>query len=305
MKIVLTIAAMLFVSGSASSQINMNDSTVQVISFWDRMEKQSYTVLQEKTKLKGADTTSKEIIRYEVDITVIDSTAKSYTVEWLYKNFDVNTDNKFTQRLVALSENLKVIIKTDELGAFQEVVNWKEVRGYIEKSLEVLKKDFKDVPKINEITAQVGSMFSTKESIESAAIGEIQQYHSFHGARYLLGERLSGQLKAPNLLGGEPFDMDLEVYLDEINPDDNNYIIRSLQTINSKQLTDATYEYLVRLSKSMAVPSPKREDLKDLTNETITASRIHGSGWVIYSVQTKTVTSDDVTSIDERVIEIK
>jgi hypothetical protein len=81
--------------------------------------------------------------------------------------------------------------------------------------------------------------------------------------------------------------------------------MRATQSVNKEQLTEATYNYLVELAKKMEIPPTKRDEIKELKNETLTASRIHGSGWIIYSVQTLTITSDDITNIEERVIELK
>jgi len=39
-------------------------------------------------------------------------------------------------------------------------------------------------------------------------------------------------------------------------------------------------------------------------NETWSASRIHESGWVIYSIETKKVVAEGTTQINERIIEI-
>jgi hypothetical protein len=305
MRFFLLLQIWLGVSFSACAQINLEDSTVQVIGFWNKGEKQNYSVLLEKFKTKDNDTTSRERTLYDVEVTVKDSTANSYLVEWHYKNYQIETDNQFTKKLIALAEDIKVVIKTDELGAIVEVVNWEEVRDYIKKATAQLKKEFKDIPKINEIVSQVEATFSTRQSVESAAIADAQQFYTFHGAKYNLGEVLTAQIKVPNLVGPEPFDSDITAYLDEINADDNNYIMRSTQAVNSEQLTEATYHYLVKMSNGMGVSPPKREDIKPLTNETFIASRIHGSGWVIYSIQTKTVTSDNVTNVEERTIEIK
>lgn len=76
------------------------------------------------------------------------------------------------------------------------------------------------------------------------------------------------------------------------------------QIINSSQLTDATYEYLTQMVSSMNGQLPKREDFPLLTNETRTATRIHGSGWIIYSIETKEVMAEDSKQIIERIIEI-
>jgi hypothetical protein len=76
------------------------------------------------------------------------------------------------------------------------------------------------------------------------------------------------------------------------------------QIINSSQLTDATYEYVTQMVSSMNGQLPKREDFPPLANETSTASRIHESGWIIYSVETKEVMAEDSKQIIERIIEI-
>ena len=81
--------------------------------------------------------------------------------------------------------------------------------------------------------------------------------------------------------------------------------MRATQSVNKEQLTEATFNYLVGVAKKMGVPPPQRDELKDLRNEVISASRIHASGWIVYSIQTLTITSDDVTNIEERVIELK
>jgi hypothetical protein len=286
-------------------QIDMNDSTVQVVTYWDKGEKQNYTVSAEKIKIKGSDTTSREIMSYDVEVTVLDSTDKSYTIQWHYKNIETSNTNPLFLKLVNITKDMKVIFKTDEVGTFVEVVSWKEIKGLIHKAVTALSEEVKYIPEMDKILKQIEATYSTKEAIESTSIKDIQQFHTFHGGKYKLGEVVEGQLKVPNLIGSDPFDSDFTVYLDEINEEDNNYIIRATQEVNKEQLTNATFNYLTTMSKNMKVEPPKREDLKDLKNETMTASRIHGTGWVVYSVQTTTVTSDNFTKIEERIIEMK
>jgi hypothetical protein len=286
-------------------QINMADSTAQSIGYWDLNEKQLYTITSEKTRTKGLDTTSHELISYEVEITIKDSTATSYTIEWYYKNFTVDSKNEILNKIMKLSENFRLLIRTNELGVFQEVINWKEYKDYMGDIIGRLKKEYKDAPTMIKLLEQTKEMYSTKEVIEAAGINEIQQYYSFHGLKYKLGETYESNTTVPNIYGNEPFDSNFKYYLDEINETDNNYILRSSQTINAEQLTNASYEYVVKTMKTMGMPAPKRDEFKEVTNETNTASRIHGTGWVIYSIQTKTVTSEDNTHIDELIIEIQ
>ncbi len=303
----IVLAVLLFIiCENSSAQINLEDSTVQVIGYWDKNEKQSYTVTTEKYKVNGTDTTGREFSSYDVEITIKDSSAKSYTIEWFYKNCKTNSESKIMQKLAQISQDMGIVIKTDEMGTFTEIVNWKEVRDYIYKSLDKLKVDFKEVPKMDEIISQTKKMFSTKEAIESSAIKEIQQFYTFHGGKYKLGEEISAKSKFPNIYGGEPFDGELTVKLDEINFEDGNSIFRMWQTIDQGQLVDATFDYMTKLAKTMGTTPPTKSDMPTINNEVRNASRIHsGSGWPIYSVETKEVTTDSTLNFEERVIELK
>ena len=170
---------MLLSTSSIYSEINMVDSTVQVIGYWDNNEKQSYTITNEKYKIIDSDTASREFLKYDVDITIIDSTANSYTIEWFYRDYSLDTENQLVKRLLSINEDTKVVIKTDELGAVVEVVNWEEIRDYIHSSTAMLKSEFESIPKMDAIVYQVDGMFSTKEAIETVAIQEIRQFYKF------------------------------------------------------------------------------------------------------------------------------
>lgn len=294
------------VATSAFGQINMEDSTAQVISYWSIGDKQSYSMSLQKIKLKGPDTTENVLMTYDVDITVIDSTENSYLVEWYYKNYKTNSTNEIVKKITALSEDIKVLIETDEYGAIKGIKNWKEVSNYMKKSIQPVKEEFKNAPQFSQIFDQLERMYTTKEGIEAAAIQDAQQFHTFHGGKYLLGEVLENTLQVPNMYDqSKPLASKVTLYLDELNPDENTFIIRSSQEVDSKQLTDVTYNYLKSMSKSMKSPEPKKEEIGQLTNVTTSASRIHGTGWVIYSIQTKTVEAQGATNIEERIIEIK
>lgn len=283
----------------------MTDSTAQVIGYWDKNEKQSYIVTQEKYKIKDSDTTSRDFYKYAVDITIVDSTANSYTIDWFYKDYEIQSENALIQKLASVTNDMNVRVRTNELGVFQEVINWKDVRDYILKETRLLKKETKNIPNMDDFIKQLEGMYSTKESIELGAVKEMQQFYTFHGAKYEYGNEYNADVKVASLYGGEPFDTKMTVWLDELNPDDNNFIIRMNQTVNAEQLTNATFDYLVKMAETLKMPAPKREDIPEVSNDTYTASRIHGSGWIIYSIETKETKAEDQTNIEERVIEIK
>jgi len=305
MKLLLIFGTILLLSSPLFGQISMKDSTVQVIGYWAKQETQSYDVSYEKFKIKNNDTISRELMKYEVDIKIIDSTENSYTIEWFYKNYSIDTENELVRKLTSIANDISVKIKTDEFGAFIEIVNWEDVRDYLSKVTESLKDELRAVPNYKKIIADVMSMYATKESIEANAIKDAIQFYHFHGVKYTLGDELEGELETANNYGGKPFETVVRFSLDEINEIDGNSIIRSNYVINSKQLTDATYTYL-KNTGTFGDKFPPRNEFPSLTNETNTASRIHGeSGWIIYSIETKEITAEETTNIEERIITIK
>ncbi|MDR2887962.1 MAG: hypothetical protein LBV26_08190 [Bacteroidales bacterium] len=331
MKHILFASLLLLTVLKGYGQIDMSDSTVQVIGYWDKNEKQSYVITSENIKIQGADTVSRELYRYTVDVTVTDSAANSYTIDWFYRDYEYTyTETGDVMKMLnSLTDNMTVTIKTDELGVFQEVVNWKEIRNHIRKAMRTLKQNVdtllqpaiqgklsepgKSAAQIPDSVyamferglGQVETMFSTKENIEAAAIQEIQQFYTFHGAQYKLWEEYSATMKGPNVLGGEPFDVTTTVWLDEITPGDNDYVIRAKQKIDPQQLREATYSFMVKTAKAMGVAPPSPDDIPPMKNETSTASLIHGSGWVVYSVMTTEVTAEGRTNIKETTIDMQ
>ncbi len=288
------------------AQINPADSTHQVIGYWDKNEKQSYLITLQNYRVKGSDTTSRTMITYEVDVTIKDSTEQSYTIEWVYKNFNIKPENEFAKNLAATSNNMKVVFKTDEMGAFREVVNWKEIKDFMQKTTSDLKKQYKGAPNIEQVISQTAKMYSDKSTIEAGAIQDIQQFYTWYGARYKLGEELKGNVKVANLHGGAPFDAELTIVLDEVNFEEENSILRMWQTTNSEQLTNAAFDQVKENAKKAGKKAPKKKDVPLLQNETRAASRIHGpSGWIIYSIHTKEVWSGDNIAFEERIIDLK
>jgi hypothetical protein len=286
-------------------QINPSDSTLQVVGYWQKNDKQTLDITHTKYQIRGKDTSAREEIRYQVEVTIKDSTASGYLIELYYKNYDIKTENVLVKKMSPLFEDVSVLIQTDPYGAFQEVTNWKQIRDYSQKIAKSLEGELKAVPNAKQIMAGVEAMFNSKEAIEANSIKDALQYYTFHGAKYTLGEELSGKMQLRNNFEGKPFDTKVIVQLDELSQEEDYGIIRSYQEVDSKQLTEVTYQYLKKLSPP-GKDFPTKEKFPPLSNETWTASQIHGgSGWVVYSVETKQVKADNVTNIEKRVIEIK
>lgn len=305
LKLTLLVSLSVFSIINVFGQISMSDSSAQIVGYWSVGDTQSYDMSYEKYKVKGEDTTARMMIKYEVDITVRDSTESSYTIEWFYKNYDVEADSELVQEFSKVAQDLSVMIKTDEFGAVEEVLNWEEVRDAMDKGMKKVKRKLKKTPGAEQLMEQTMAIYSSKDGIESNAIKDALQFYTYHGGVYILNEEVKGNMQFANNFGGDPFDVDVTLNLDELNEEDDNSVIRMFQSVNSEQLSKATYEYLAKLG-TFGDKMPNIEDLPPLTTTIQTASRIHGStGWTTYSIETKEVKAEGTTNIEERIIAIK
>lgn len=127
-----------------NAQIEPSDSTMQVVGYWSKGEKQNYSVTQNKFKLNKADTVSKETMTFNVQVTILDSTDKNYKIEWLYSNYKATGNqqsNQLLAELISLYNNMKIIILTNEMGEFQSVENWKDIQTAMNQAIDIMKKN--------------------------------------------------------------------------------------------------------------------------------------------------------------------
>lgn len=291
-------------SVNATAQINVEDSSAQAVTYWNKGEVQTYIITNERMRFKGTDTSELESGTYEVTLKVLDSTENSYTLQWVSNVVGTRADDVLRQKLLEVSGNVRIVYKTDEMGAFMEVVNWEELRDRIDKAIDVLagmNGDTKDNP----IAEAVRKLYSTKEAIESVAIKDILQFHLFFGVKYLLSNPVEMELKVPNIIGSEPFDARLVVELKDIYPEDALFVLTALQQVDEAQLEKSVFDYMSMIAKETGGALPVREELKGLKNEVFTVSSIHDSGWVLYSEQTSTASLGAITKIEKRTIRLK
>ncbi len=299
----LFVSVAIAIAATTNAQIEPKDSTFQVIGYWSKGEKQSYSVTESKIKINKTDTTSKELTSYKLDVEVLDSTEKNYKLQWQYSNYQSSDKSGLAKDLSGLAEGMKVIVITNENGEFQEIENWKEIQDVTKKAIGMIQTKYASLPNINQIVSSVKEQFATKELIETNCVKELMQFLSFHGGKYKLGEVLTGKSEQMSGLG-KPIENNYEILLDELNFADNNGVFRMSQTLDSKQLTDQTYDLLKKMMPKGNKIMP-RDKMPEVTNTTELASRIHNAGWVIYSIETKTTNSLEVQSIEERIIDIQ
>lgn len=173
------------------------------------------------------DTTEHEIVSYKVDMEVIDSTENSYTIKW--RTYDINTDfveEEMMKEIYQFTGNATILFKTNELGEFEEILNVDEIRQSTKKGFDFIRKKFNDIEGMDAVIDNLEKQFTSDEVIQSNSAEMINLLLSFHGVKYKLGEELNVVTQQANMLGGDPFDSHMTVLLDDIDVENDLFIMR-------------------------------------------------------------------------------
>lgn len=291
MKKIAFITLFIFVNFKTIGQIS-----VQTVAYWDLHEEYEYSGTYSNYKIKNQDTTYISKILYDVSVKVIDQTDSTYTVDWKYNNHKLIKGSEIIRKLSEMGDTIHVVIKTDELGAFIEIVNMEELLNFYEEKFLNLENKYSEQKELLNIINLTKKKFQNPTYIANNSIKDLLTFYTFHGAKYDLNEEYNGLLKtANNFDANAPFETETVVWLDEIDSENNNYILRSTQKIKEDQLKLA-----VAKKTGLAMDS-----IKDLTHETFVGSRIHGSGWTTFMIFTREVKSMQNLTIEEYTLQMK
>ena len=129
------------------AQINLNDSTAQVVAYWSKGDSYDYLYDYYKYNIQGKDTISWERTISKINITVIDSTENSYTLQAVYdtpnaiRSGSDSISRELTSRISRTFGNDTVIVETNELGTIKRLVNFDQLRSRYLKAAEMSMED--------------------------------------------------------------------------------------------------------------------------------------------------------------------
>ena len=215
------------------SQNRITDTTATCIAFWNKGEKKIYQISHNKEKYFKGDTKLNVEVKYEAHINIIDSLKDGYIIDWRFKNFKSSEEDKTVNGgMNEIMEGLTIKYKIDDVGAFAELLNWKEVRDYAFNSIDKMVKEKPSGLAFNNVLSQTRKMFETRENIEAVLIKEVQLFHTPYGVEYNI-TGVEAETELPNVSGGEPFPARITIKLDKINAKEN-YCKVSLNQIIDK-----------------------------------------------------------------------
>ena len=130
-------AVLLFLSVAVQAQNQetadsvATDSLVRVIGWFCKTDTLEYTFSQVVAEVVGTDTTMVEAAGNDFRICVADSTKKGYTMQLVntdvWQRDSTSVKGRMTLEAARMALGTKVLFSTDEMGSFQEIINWKDL----------------------------------------------------------------------------------------------------------------------------------------------------------------------------------
>jgi len=279
----IILLAVLLLPVFALCQINTENSTVQVVGYWDKNEKQTYDFTYLRAFVKGVDTTVVESTRYKVDITVVDSTNNSYTINWKYHDIITDKGSDVVKRVAALNEGRVFQFTTDEMGSFKQLLNWEEAKKHNDNTLRLFEKS--DPPEMyQKISAVMRTKFATREAIETHSIKDILLFYGFHGIALDINETLEETIEENNPYSQKPIKSLASLEVSEVDAENGTFIVKFWQDFDSNNIAgilEDTFQEIKgqdALAKKIAAADMEKlnMELKDYTG-----AMMHESGWPV------------------------
>ena len=231
-----------------------NRNSVSFVSYWSLGDYYEFKVTKSSRQWSGDSLTKNENNSYLASFNVIDSTASGYVVKWVYEN-DMGSTYDFSEEVkasLAKYDSLEVIYKTTELGAFVEVLNWKEIGEMMgnlfdELKVALAKGDETKLKALDKSFKQLKKAYSSRVGVESVLLKELQYMHYPMGYEFKLQDTLRYEDQIPNVFGGSPIKGDTELHVDSVDFEQSFCVLKQHMKLNKDDAHKFMLQYVKKI----------------------------------------------------------
>jgi hypothetical protein len=224
------------VSLNLLGQEDGQNEVVKVRSYYSKNQISNYSIVQEKFSVYKNDTSLIDAVSFNVETSVLEATDTSYTLQWLYKHIETNSNLIDHQKLMMALKNLKVIYTINKQGVFTALINRNELGHNIYFATNDVNINTTNSLYSTENTKPLFSVYEQAAIIEHNIISSILQFHTFFGDHYRLNEELVIERNTLNILQPKDYNAEVTIGLQEINNNDKSYVITSIENIDCQNI---------------------------------------------------------------------
>lgn len=265
------ITLFLFLFSTLITYGQIDSTKIAFIAYWSKGDDYNFKVSKVEREWKNDVLTKKDSSQYIANFKVLDSTENFYKIQWTYKNNVVSTfqekaeklfdDKEAVDQILKKNDLSKVIYKTDELGEFIEILNWKELGESTTLLLQEMLNSFerKNPEKVNDLRKALNpiiEIYSSKQGIEQLAIRELQYFHFPFGYEYDITAPIEYEQELPNVLGGKPIMANATLTFEEVDFENGVCTLKEETVINPDDTKRVIQEFFTK----MKIDESKTED---------------------------------------------
>lgn len=288
--------------GIVKAQINLNDSIVQVVSYWSVGDKYEFKSNITKYKIVGTDTTVVFKSSMPFSIEVVDSTANNYVIkimegETQYDVMDEDTQMTIESGVTEVSKGHPLLLKMSSLGAVEDVENASECMEVLNKmadlTVEYMQKKFMADSTLTAEGRQA-MLFTIKTVSDklrspqmlTAAVAPYMRLFAVFGKQYEMNKEYEATDQAETAFApGQPIDFTSTFWVKNVYPEENSAVFANNVVYDSDQVLKA-YLSICKEAIPEAEQYANSPDSPYIFLNEYTGWSIHvGSGWPLYYYQ--------------------
>ena len=189
---------------SAPEATDSQDSTINVIAWFNKHDTVTYHVNESTWRLNGTDTVCTASYSMIARINVVDSTANGYKMDYTFLDFPIDTlpdsasaidrfQNQITDKLAKKIVGTTVHFETDEYGRITKYNNLGQIKRQAKTLFKEAMNEFSKIPEIQELK-EMG--FNVKEyaknvdtdKLVDGYLEELNMLFMYHGLSMRAGE---------------------------------------------------------------------------------------------------------------------
>lgn len=211
-------------------------------------------VLEQNGKYKSSNATSTVVAK------ICKGENNGWKCFWTIQKVKI-PNNEFEGKIEKIYEGLTYNVSLDSNGTFVSLNNWPEVKSKGLHALSLLLNELRlPQPDAAFISQNVGSLFSSKEAIETYLIQDVQLYFGLSGLHVSKKDTLSQYAISMHPLSGTPIIQQVETMLKKGYSNSTCDIVR-LQTINKEMLKRSITESFNKIAeKTSSTSNAEQED---------------------------------------------
>jgi len=183
-----------------------SNTTIPFIAYWNLGECHKIEIIKQKRKIENDLVKEDNTSRMVCNLSVIDSTDKSYKIEWspisLESNRDIS-DLNIDESIIQDLSNMTVVYSTDEVGIFNKLENVENIKIGIITLLDSLKSNLEEKNSKQNFDV-LFQMLKSDQFINQKLSETMMLYHLIHGYEYPINKEIEYEDYFPNLIGGDP-----------------------------------------------------------------------------------------------------